>query len=52
MFDKATLVTWAIFIFSIFVFFLFGRFTLKLLKQHRDIYSLLFLLEEEEKKKK
>jgi biopolymer transport protein ExbB/TolQ len=52
MLDGVTLVTWAIFIFSILLFFWFGRFTLKLMRQHRDIYSLLFALEEEEKKKK
>ncbi len=35
---------------SIAIFIWFGRFTVKLIRQHRDIYSLLYALEEEEKK--
>lgn len=49
--DKITIMTWAILIFSIALFYLFGRFTLNLIRQHKDIYGLLFALEEEEKKK-
>lgn len=49
--DKITIMTWAILIFSIALFCLFGRFTLNLIKQHKDIYGLLFALEEEEKNK-
>ena len=33
------------------IFYWFGRFTLKLIRQHRTIYDLLFELEEEEKRK-
>lgn len=51
MLDKVTLLTWGIFIFSLLMLYWFGRFTLNLIKQHRDIYSLLFELEEEEKRK-
>jgi hypothetical protein len=36
---------------SIAIFIGFGYFTLKLIRQHRDIYSLLYALEEEEKKR-
>ena len=38
-------------IFSMALFYLFGRFTLNLIRQHRNIYGLLFALEEEEKRK-
>lgn len=34
---------------SIAIFIGFGYFTIKLIRQHRDIYSLLYALEEEEK---
>lgn len=51
MLDKVTLLTWGIFVFSLLLLYWFGRFTLNLIKQHRDIYSLLFELEEEEKRK-
>ena len=50
--DKITLITWIIFISSLFLFYLIGRFTINLIRQHRDIYGLLFALEEEEKKKR
>lgn len=52
MLDSVTLMTWGLFAFSLIVFYFFGRFTLKLIKQHRNIYSLLHAFEEEEKKKK
>lgn len=42
---------WGIFLFSVLLFWWFGRFTLRLIEQHRDIYGLLFEIEEEEKKK-
>jgi len=47
-----TLITWAIFIASLVMFYWFGRLTLNLIKQHQNIYGLLFALEEEEKKKR
>ncbi|MFQ6053410.1 MAG: hypothetical protein ACE5OO_04180 [Candidatus Bathyarchaeia archaeon] len=50
--DKVTLMTLGLFAFSMIVFVLFGRFTLKLIRQHRDIYSLLYALEEDEKKRR
>jgi len=49
--DKIILYTWGIFLFSMLIFYWFGRFTLKLIRQHRNIYDLLFELEEEEKRK-
>jgi len=49
--DTALLLTVGIFAFSIFVFIMFGLFTLKLIRQHKDINYLLYALEEEEKKK-
>ncbi len=36
----------------IVIFILFGRFTMKLIKQHYDIYPLLYDIEEAEKKKR
>ncbi|MGQ9680554.1 MAG: hypothetical protein ACUVV4_07305 [Candidatus Bathyarchaeia archaeon] len=51
MVDNVTFWTVAVLAFSIIVFILFGRFTLKLIKQHYDINMLLYALEEEEKKK-
>ncbi len=52
MVDSITLMTWGLFIFSLVVFYFFGRFTLKLIRQHRNIYSLLAAFEEEEEKNK
>lgn len=49
--DTALLLTVGIFAFSIFLFVMFGLFTLKLIRQHKDINYLLYALEEEEKKK-
>jgi len=50
--DSVTLMTWGLFAFSLIVFYFFARFTLKLIRQHRNIYSLLYAFEEEEKKKR
>jgi prolipoprotein diacylglyceryltransferase len=43
--------TWGLLAFSFVIFYIFGRFTLRLMRQHRDIYGLLYAMEEEEKKK-
>ena len=51
MTDTLTLITWAAFIVSMVIFYYFGRFTIKLMKQHQNIYPILYALEEEEKKK-
>lgn len=52
MIDKITLITLGIFLVSMVIFAWFGKFTLNLIRQHNNIYSLLFALEEEEKKRK
>jgi len=52
MIDKITLITLGIFLVSLVIFAWFGKFTLNLIRQHNNIYSLLFALEEEEKKRK
>ena len=41
-----------IILFSLGVFYWFGRFTQNLIKQHYDIYGLLYDVEEMEKEKK
>jgi hypothetical protein len=43
--------TWVLLAFSFVVFYIFGRFTLGLMRKHRDIYGLLYAMEEEGKKK-
>lgn len=50
--DAVTLMTFGVLLFSLFLFYIFGKFTLRLIRQHRDIYSLLFEMEEQEKKEK
>jgi hypothetical protein len=47
--DQITVITWIIFLTSMVMFYFFGKFTVKLIKQHQDIYSLMFDLEEQEK---
>jgi sensor domain CHASE-containing protein len=49
--DRITLMTWGLLAISFVIFYFFGRFTLRLMRQHRDIYGLLYAIEEEEKKK-
>lgn len=41
-----------IIIFSLGVFYWFGRFTQNLIKQHNDINGLLYAMEEDEKSKR
>jgi len=50
--DSVTLITLGILAFSLVVFYFFARFTAKLIRQHRDIYSLMHALEEDEEKKR
>jgi hypothetical protein len=50
--DRVTVLTWGVLLFSLFLLYIFGRFTLNLIKQHRNIYHLLFELEEQEKEKR
>ena len=49
--DNITVLTWMFFILSLLIFYLIGRFTLNLIKQHYNIYDILFEIEEEETKK-
>jgi hypothetical protein len=49
--DTLTIVTWTALVVSMVIFYYFGRFTIKLMKQHQNIYPILYALEEEEKKK-
>jgi sensor domain CHASE-containing protein len=49
--DQITVITWIIFLVSMVMFYYFGKFTVKLIKQHQDVYSLLFELEEQEKER-
>lgn len=44
-----TILLWAI---SLSVLYVFARFTLKLIRQHYDIYPLLYEFEESDKKNK
>jgi len=50
--DFVDIVTILILLFSLGIFYWFGRFTQRLIKQHYNIYPLLYELEESEKKKK
>ncbi len=49
--DQVTLFALALLAFSFTVFYWFAKFTAKLIRQHYDIYSLLYALEEAEKRK-
>ena len=50
--DIVDILSIIIIIFSLGVFYWFGRFTQNLIKQHYDIYGLLYDMEEIEKEKK
>jgi hypothetical protein len=50
--DMVDVLSFVIILFSLGVFYWFGRFTQKLIKQHYDIYGLLYDMEEIEKEKK
>ncbi len=49
--DMVDVLSVVIIVFSLGVFYWFGRFTQKLIKQHYDIYGLLYDVEEKEKKR-
>jgi hypothetical protein len=49
--DMVDVLSFIIILFSLGVFYWFGRFTMNLIKQHNDIYGLLYDVEEIEKKK-
>ena len=50
--DIVDVLSFIIILFSLGVFYWFGKFTQKLIKQHYDIYGLLYDVEEMEKEKK
>jgi hypothetical protein len=50
--DIVDIVSLVLILFSLGVFYWFGRFTVRLIRQHYDVYPLLYELEESEKKKK
>ena len=50
--DIVDVLSYIIILFSLGVFYWFGKFTQKLIKQHYDIYGLLYDVEEMEKEKK
>ncbi|MBD3171468.1 hypothetical protein GF326_03245 [Candidatus Bathyarchaeota archaeon] len=50
--EMVDVLSFIIILFSLGVFYWFGRFTQKLIKQHYDIYGLLYDMEEIEKNKK
>jgi len=50
--DMVDVLSVVIIVFSLGVFYWFGRFTQKLIKQHYDIYGLLYDVEEEKEKKR
>jgi len=46
--DIVTVFTWGLFLASMIIFYFFGKFTLKLIRQHQDISSLIYDFEERE----
>ncbi len=50
--DTILIITVLLYAFAIGIFILFGWFTIKLIKQHYNIYPFLYDLEESEKKKR
>ncbi len=50
--DNITLITLGLFLVSGIIFYWFGRFTLRLIRQHQDVQGLLYELEEQEKEKR
>jgi len=50
--DMIDVISFIIILFSLGVFYWFGKFTQNLIKQHNDIYGLLYDVEEMEKEKK
>ena len=50
--DGVTVITWVLLLISLVIFYFFGKFTVKLIRQHQDISSLIYDFEEEEKEGK
>lgn len=49
MVDKVTVITWSLILVSMVIFYFFGKFTVKLIRQYQDISSLIYEFEEREK---
>jgi len=50
MFDTATLATIGLLTSSAVIFYFIARLTANLIRQHYNVYDLMYLMEEEEKK--
>jgi len=50
--DIVTVITWVLLLFSLTIFYFFDKFTVKLIRQHQDISSLIYELDEQEKEGK
>ena len=51
MIDTITVISLFFIAVSVGIFWYFGRWTVRLIRQHQNIYPLLYALEEEEKKR-
>ena len=51
MIDAITVISLFFIAVSLGIFWYFGRWTIRLIRQHQDILPLLYALEEEEKRK-
>ncbi len=50
--DIVDIISWSFIAISLGLFYLIGKFTMKLIKQHNNIYPLLYELDEAEKEKR
>jgi sensor domain CHASE-containing protein len=50
--DEITVITWVLLLASLIIFYFFGKFTVRLIRQHQDISSLIYELEDPEKESK
>lgn len=51
MIDTITAISLMFIAISVGIFWYFGRWTVRLIRQHQNIYPILYALDEEEKKK-
>jgi len=49
--DKITVITWVIFLTSMVMIYYIRKLTLKLIRAHYNVYSIMAALEEQEKAK-
>jgi hypothetical protein len=50
--DRVSVTTWVLLLVSMIIFSFFGRFTVKLIRQHQAVSSLMFEFEERENEDK